>query len=76
MRTFIALATVIAIQATTSAVQAANCPANPRNASLSLWPGGTIPTGQTVSGTHACGRKLTCTGGIPGNFTSRQCHWD
>jgi hypothetical protein len=29
-----------------------------------------------VTGTHPCGRKLTCTGGVPGNFASRQCHWD
>ena len=58
-----------------SAVQAAGCPADPRSASLVLWPGGTIRTGRTVTGTHPCGRVLTCVGGIPGNFASRQCHW-
>jgi hypothetical protein len=76
MRNLIALAAAIAILAATSAVQAKSCPANARNASLVLWPGGTIPTGKTVTGTHPCGGKLTCTGGASGNFASRQCHWD
>lgn len=76
MRNVIALAAAIAILAAPSAVQAKGCPANPRNASLALWPGGSIRTGQTVTGTHPCGRKLTCTGGKPGVFASRQCRWD
>jgi hypothetical protein len=76
MRNLIALAALIAIAAGTSAVQASTCPASPRDASLALWAGNTIPTGQTVSGTHPCGRKLTCTGGVHANFASRECHWD
>jgi hypothetical protein len=75
MRKLLALTTAIVLAAP-SAVAAKDCPANPRNASLAVWPGGTIPTGKTVTGTHPCGRKLTCTGGVPGNFASRQCHWD
>ena len=75
MRYLIPLAAAFTILAASSAVQAKGCPANARNASLALWPGGTIPTGQTVTGTHPCGRSLTCTGGSPGNFASRHCHW-
>jgi hypothetical protein len=55
---------------------ASDCPADARKASLALWPGGSIPTGKTVTGTHPCGRQLTCTGGVPGNFPSRQCRWE
>lgn len=76
MRQAFALAAFVAVLAASSAAIAGDCPANPRNASLALWPGGTIPTGKIVTGTHPCGRKLTCVGGVPGNFTSRQCHWD
>ncbi len=76
MRNLLTLVALIVLLAVPSAAGAKECPANPRNASLALWPGGTIPTGQTVAGTHPCGRKLTCTGGTPGNFASRQCHWD
>jgi hypothetical protein len=76
MRNLIAVTAAIALLAAPSAVHAKDCPANPRNASLAVWPGGTIPTGRTVTGSHPCGRKLTCTGGVPGNFASRQCHWD
>ena len=71
----IAFTATIATVPTPSVVQAAGCPADPRRASLALWPGGSINTGKTVTGTHPCGRKLTCVGGIPGNFSSRQCHW-
>jgi len=76
MRNLFALLTLIAVLAAPAAVQAKGCPANPRNASLALWAGGTIPTGKTVTGAHPCGRQLTCTGGVPGNFASRQCHWE
>jgi len=71
-----AFAVAIAIVGAPPRVEAKDCPANPRNASLVLWPGGTIPTGKTVTGTHPCGRQLTCVGGVPGNFASRECHWD
>lgn len=76
MRHLIALAAAIAIFASPSIALAKDCPSNPRNASLALWPGGSIPTGKTVTGTHPCGRQLTCVGGIPGNFLSRECHWE
>jgi len=72
----IALAAAAAIFAVSSAVEAKGRPVNPRNASLALWAGGTIPTGKTVTGTHPCGRQLTCIGGTPGNFSSRECHWE
>ena len=76
MRTLIALTAAAIILAAPSAVAAKSCPASPRDASLALWPGNSIPTGQTVTGIHPCGRRLTCTGGMHGKFTSRRCHWD
>jgi hypothetical protein len=72
MRHLIALAVVAA----PALAAAASCPENARNASLALWAGGTIPTEKTVTGTHPCGRRLSCVGGIPGNFASRECHWE
>jgi len=76
MGRLILLAGTVALLATPSIAAAKDCPADARNASLALWPGGTIPTGKTVTGTHPCGRQLTCIGGVPGNFASRQCHWE
>ena len=76
MRNVLALVASIAIVAAPSAVHAKDCPADPRKASLALWPGGSIPTGKTVTGTHPCGRQLACTGGVSGNFSTRQCHWE
>jgi hypothetical protein len=70
-----ALALAIAIFAASSVAEAKDCLANARSASLALWAGGTIPTGKTVTGMHPCGRQLTCIGGVPGNFASRECHW-
>jgi hypothetical protein len=76
MRNLMMLVALLTFVAAPSLVHAKDCPTGARNASLALWPGGTIPTGKTVAGTHPCGRKLTCTGGVPGNFSSRQCHWE
>ena len=70
------LVAAVAIFAATSTAGATGCPADPRSASLALWAGGTIRTGRTVTGTHPCGRQLTCIGGVPGNFASRECHWE
>jgi hypothetical protein len=75
MQNIIALLTSIIVLAAPSLAAAASCPANARTASLALWAGGTIPTAKTVTGTHPCGRQLTCVGGTPGNFASRRCHW-
>ena len=75
MRHLIALAAAIAVLAAPALAAAASCPANARNASTALWPAGSIPTGKTVTATHPCGRTLTCVGGVPHDFMSRQCHW-
>ena len=76
MKRLTAIAAAIAFLALPGIVRARDCPVDARNASLVLWPGGAIPTGRTVTGAHPCGRKLTCVGGVPGNFASRQCHWE
>jgi hypothetical protein len=76
MQRLLLIAMSIVVLAAPSAARAGHCPPDARKASLALWPGGSIPTGKTVSGTHPCGRKLNCIGGTPGNFSSRQCHWE
>jgi hypothetical protein len=40
-----------------------------------VWAKGNIRTGQTVTGKHPCGRRITCTGGVLGSKGSRQCRW-
>ena len=57
------------------AAQARSCPADAKKASQTIWPAGTISTGQAVTGTHACGRELTCVGGSLGTTQSRRCRW-
>jgi len=76
MRHLIALAAAIAVLAAPALAAAASCPANALNASTALWPAGSIPTGKTVSAPHPCGKILTCTGGLPRVFTTRQCRWE
>ncbi|MBI1384580.1 MAG: hypothetical protein GC150_06695 [Rhizobiales bacterium] len=52
-----------------------NCPANATAASLSVWGRGSISTGDSVSGRHPCGRRLSCTGGSTRTGRPRTCSW-
>jgi len=54
---------------------ALSCPANAAQASTAIWPDGKLPTGQTFTGTHPCGRPMTCTGGSIAAGTMRKCTW-
>jgi len=77
MRNLVALTTTIAILASPTFVHAkGGCPADARAASKAVFPPGTLRTGREVTGTHPCGRQITCVGGIPGDLSSRQCHWE
>ena len=58
-----------------SMAQAQTCPSNAVQASIVVWPMGNIRTGQTVTGTHPCGRRITCTGGNLNTPGSRVCSW-
>ncbi len=60
-----------------SAGDAKSCPANALKASTAIWPFGVLETGVTRTGTHPCGRQMTCVGGKWGPpQILRQCHWD
>jgi hypothetical protein len=49
------------------------CPANATRASAELWTNNSLPRDFVVSGTHSCGRKITCRSGS-GDY-SRTCWW-
>jgi hypothetical protein len=50
-----------------------SCPANATRASSALWNNNSLPRDVQVSGTHPCGRKITCRSGS-GDY-GRTCWW-
>jgi hypothetical protein len=56
-----------------SAVLAQSCPRDASRASYALWAANSLRN--TVTGTHPCGRRLTCTPGQVNVKGSRKCHW-
>lgn len=58
------------------AIAASKCPADPFKASTALWNWGDLRTGEVRTGTHPCGRKITCNGGKFNPLVRRSCHWD
>ena len=54
---------------------AQKCPADAVEASVAVWPTGSIKSGMTVTGRHPCGRRITCTGGARNAPGTRQCRW-
>jgi hypothetical protein len=54
---------------------AQKCPSDATSASIALWPKGSIRTGQSKNGTHPCGRRITCMGGVAIAKGSRSCKW-
>jgi hypothetical protein len=71
----IAAAIAAGVMLVPSAAQAQRCPANANQASGAVWAWGTIRTGQTVTATHPCGRRIQCVGGERGSKESRSCRW-
>ena len=56
-------------------VHAQGCPAEAREASRAIWASGSISSGKSVTATHPCGRRITCTGGKGGAAGTRSCRW-
>jgi hypothetical protein len=71
----VVLAAAAILLAASSFPAHAACPANATDASMAVWPPSSIPTGVQVSGTHPCGRKITCNGGRAGQKATRICRW-
>jgi hypothetical protein len=79
MRAITILASALAgfVLLASSASYAGKCPASAFKASTAIWKFGDIPTGQTRTARHPCGRQITCVGGKFNNpKILRQCHWD
>ena len=51
------------------------CPASALEASKRIWTPGSLPTGESATRRHRCGRRLTCVGGSNQNFQPRRCRW-
>jgi hypothetical protein len=56
-----------------SMAQAQSCPKDASAASYVLWAANTLR--DNVTGTHPCGRRLTCIPGIVGSKPTRKCRW-
>jgi hypothetical protein len=54
---------------------APNCPSSALKAGFELWPVGQLPFGETRSGSHPCGKSVTCIGGNPHRGVLRTCEW-
>ncbi|HRD76242.1 MAG TPA: hypothetical protein PK264_09915 [Hyphomicrobiaceae bacterium] len=75
MRRALVIAAFAAVPVLIPQLAEAACPANPRAASLAIWPRGTIAAGRTVTARHPCGRYLMCTAGTLDQSGSRNCQW-
>jgi hypothetical protein len=71
----LAFAIVTGVVLCSSVAQAQRCPASANEASNAIWPSGAVRSGRTVTGTHPCGRRITCTGGQLNVKGSRSCRW-
>lgn len=54
-------------------LHAQSCPQDASKASYVLWAANTLR--DTVTGTHPCGRRLTCNPGIISAKPTRKCRW-
>lgn len=57
------------------AAQAASCPADAAKASYAIWYEGQLKMNVEATGTHPCGRQMTCTGGSVKRRAQRICRW-
>jgi len=76
MRAALILAAVTITISLGPAMAQGKCPASALTASYKVWAPDTLPTGRTATGTHPCGKSLTCTGGVRGQRASRVCRWN
>ena len=64
MRALVAMLIVAAATLSTSPGHAAGkCQSDPIRASKAVWNWGELRTGEQKTGTHPCGRQITCSGG-------------
>ncbi len=66
--------TAAAMAPLSDAVHAKSCPLDAPKASLALWPEGLLKNGKTLTGLHACGKLLRCTG-RKDDRDGRVCTW-
>jgi len=52
------------------------CPADPVKASFQVWPMGGLRSMEKATGTHPCGKTLTCYGGNTKHAAARHCEWN
>ena len=71
---YVVIACVAASLAATGPAVAA-CPSNATLASLDIWPQNSLVAGETVTGTHSCGRRIRCTSGNTRQGLQRTCRW-
>ena len=73
----LALVSILAVGIiwTTDAATAQQCPPDAVEASVAVWPTGSIKSGMSVTGRHPCGRRITCTGGARNAPGTWQCRW-
>ena len=57
------------------AAQAASCPLDAAKASYSIWYEDQLKMNVEATGTHPCGRQMTCAGGSVKRRVQRICHW-
>jgi hypothetical protein len=55
--------------------EAAGCPADPAKSSYSIWKAGELQMNVEATGTHPCGRPMSCTGGSVKRQVRRICRW-
>ena len=56
-----------------SLAHAQSCPKDASAASYAVWAANTLR--DNVTGTHPCGRRLTCIPGIVSSKPTRRCRW-
>jgi hypothetical protein len=69
------LPALVSLGLSCGAAQAASCPADAAKASYAIWYEGKLQMNVEATGTHPCGRQMTCTGGSVKRRVQRICHW-
>ncbi|CAN1491218.1 hypothetical protein MCEMSEM23_00197 [Rhabdaerophilaceae bacterium] len=71
---FVGLVLAVSLGPSFAQDRRAACPDDAEKAGYSLWGAGSIQSGQTKRGTHACGKRIECIGARPGD-RKRACRW-
>jgi hypothetical protein len=73
--TLLAAVTSLSLGLLTGGAQAASCPTDAAKASYAIWYAGQLTMKVEATGTHPCGRQMTCTGGSTKRRVERICRW-